>query len=59
MGSSSGNHIKVTLHKTELAIHVHKKKDVKRSNSKNVGVCRKIDSAVLGIIVKNIKLIKI
>ena len=26
MGSSSGNHIKVTLLRTELAIHVHNKK---------------------------------
>jgi hypothetical protein len=26
VGSSSGNHIKVALHKTELAIHVHNKK---------------------------------
>jgi hypothetical protein len=25
MGSSSGNHIKVTQYKTELAIHVHNK----------------------------------
>jgi hypothetical protein len=26
MGSSSGNHIKVTFHKSELVIHVHNKK---------------------------------
>jgi hypothetical protein len=43
MGSSSGNHIKVTLHKTELVIHVHNKKMEKSQPVKNVGVCCVMD----------------
>jgi hypothetical protein len=33
MGSSSGIHIKVTLHKTELAMHVHNRKMKKMQTS--------------------------
>jgi hypothetical protein len=48
MGSPSGNHIKVTLHKIEIAIHVpYITKLCKTSTSKNVGICCTIDPGIL------------